>query len=110
LSYQQERAKYGEESSTRRQSRSSNLAAACRKNTNVEENDRSHFGDLVTRITKHLKKGRHPHRRLGILQVRKRRPHGRNPATAKRSTSRPAKGCLPPAKELRKRLIDRVLQ
>ena len=55
------------------------------------------LNDLVARITKHLKKGERIRIvGLGILQVRKRAARmGRNPATAKRSTSRPARRCLP---------------
>ena len=51
------------------------------------------LNDLVTRITKHLKKGERIRIvGLGILQVRKRAARmGRNPPPAKRSTSRRAR-------------------
>ena len=49
--------------------------------------------DMVTMITKHLKKGERIRIvGLGILQVRKRAARmGRNPATGERSRSRPAR-------------------
>ena len=51
------------------------------------------LSDMVTRITKHLKKGERIRIvGLGILQVRKRAARmGRNPATGEASTSRPAR-------------------
>ena len=62
------------------------------------------LGDLVTRVTKHLKKGEHIRIvGLGILQVRKRAARmGRNPATGEPIQIKASKKvAFRPAKELK---------
>jgi DNA-binding protein HU-beta len=74
------------------------LAAAIAEEQELSKKQaESILNDMVGRITKHLKKGERIRIvGLGILQVRKRAARmGRNPATGRRSTSRPARRCLP---------------
>ena len=70
------------------------LAAAIAEDQELSKKPaESILGDMVTMITKHLKKGERIRIvGLGILQVRKRAARmGRNPPPAKRSRSRPAR-------------------